>query len=1013
MDNSLFLQRLREASLEEGRSYIQGHREELADYAAIGELLADEALKYLFNPFLSLKLAELLTFFGEFTHDQYSHALGLKAKGDAFVQIRHLEAAIQALDDAGEKFLRLSDKRNWARSRISWVIAAASLGRIEEALQHAANAREVFQELGEPYWVCLIDHNTAWIYRQIGRYRDAIVLYERMLVIYPTVTDQGEAYVKRAIAMAKESQVVILSWLGDFERARDLQEEVLATFSALAETDLTVNAKIELAELDYAQGYYGSALRQYYQAQDKFIEGNMNNPRVLAELKLKMADTLVKLSRANEACQLAAEAVAIYRQLGESLDMGNVLSEYATALVASGRFREALATLNEAKILFDRGGFGHHSAVTRLHQAELLLEVGLADQAYHEAYKIKAYFEAHSLVARFVCAGLVMAGSLIKLVQQNKARQEGQEGNFLLDAVALCKQAITQASLHHLREEVYRSHHLLGRIYVEYGDEGKARRHFKAAIAQVEGILDDLAFELSPSFLRRAWKVYEDMVVLCLRQGRIEGAFQYLERARSVSLRQHLRLTRTRFERREREEKIPSSPQLEVAGAEVLRMQQELKLWQQRYHNYSNLLTQIDITVSPAVERGIIEAELKRCETKLNELFERLDLQRATSGHTKFKRIRTPLGPYLDTSQLCRGLSPAQLMLAYFLHEESLVIFTFTNEGLRTYENANGAQQLRRMLPLLHAHLEPGGWPDLQRPPLQGIQYMLHALYSLLIAPVRDVLPAHSGLLTIVPYGPLHSLPFHALYNGTRYLIEDYQINYLPTGGLLKALAGVEHVARDNRDQTLVSATIRTSLVFGYSDRGQLQRAIEEARTLATLTDGRCYLEEEATITRLIEEAPGSPIIHLATHGYSRLDAPNFSSVLLADGRFNAIDAFDLNLQACELVTLSGCETGLALSGGGDEQLGLGRAFLAAGADSLVMSLWSVEDDSTSELMQSFYEHLLTGESKSAALRAAQCNLLERTNSAYAHPFFWAAFRLVGAVNPLKYTRGGSSFPTE
>jgi CHAT domain-containing protein len=1014
MDNSLFLQHLREASLDEGRSYIQEHWEELADYAAIGEILADEALKYLFNPFLSLKLAELLTFFGEFAHDLYSHALGLKAKGDAFVQIRHLEAAIQVLDEAGEKFLHLSDKRNWARSRISWIIAAASSGRVEEALQHAANAREVFQELGEPYWVCLIDHNTAWIYRQIGRYRDALVLYARMLDIYPTVTDQGEAYVKRAIAMAKESQVVILSWLGDFERARDLQQEVLATFSALTETDLTVNAIIELAELDYAQGYYGSALRQYYQAQDMFIEGNMNNPRVLAELKLKMADTLVKLSRANEAYQLAAEAVAIYRQLGESLDMGNVLSEYATALVASGRFSEAITTLNEAKILFDRGGFDHHSAVTRLHQAELLLEVGLADQAYHEAYKIKAYFEAHSLVARCVCAELVMAGSQIKRFQQNKARQdEGQEDILQLDAVALCKQAIMQASLHQLREEIYRSHHLLGQIYVEHGDEGKARRHFKAAIAQVEGILDDLAFELSPSFLHRAWKVYEDMVVLCLRQGRIEGAFQYLERARSVSLRQHLRTKQTQFERKERKEKSPPSPQLEVAGAEVLRMQQELKLWQTRYHNYSNLLTQIDFTVSPAVERGIIEAELKHSETKLNELFERLDLQRATSGHTKLKRIRTSLGPYLDTSQLCRGLSPDQLMLAYFLHEESFVIFAITNDGFRTYENANGAQQLRHMLPLLHAHLEPRGWPDLQRPPLQGIQNMLHALYSLLIAPVRDVLPAHSGLLTIVPYGPLHLLPFHALYNGTRYLIEDYQINYLPTGGLLQASAGVGHVAREGRDQTLVSATIRPPLVFGYSDRGQLQRALEESRTLAALMDGRCYLEEEATITRLIEEAPSSPIIHLATHGYSRLDAPNFSSVLLADGRFNAIDASDLNLQACELVTLSGCETGLALSGGGDEQLGLGRAFLAAGADSLVMSLWSVEDDSTSELMQGFYEHLLTGESKSAALRAAQCNLLERTNSAYTHPFFWAAFRLVGAVNPLKYTRGGSSFTTK
>jgi CHAT domain-containing protein len=128
------------------------------------------------------------------------------------------------------------------------------------------------------------------------------------------------------------------------------------------------------------------------------------------------------------------------------------------------------------------------------------------------------------------------------------------------------------------------------------------------------------------------------------------------------------------------------------------------------------------------------------------------------------------------------------------------------------------------------------------------------------------------------------------------------------------------------------------------------------------MLEGRCYLEEEATIARLIEEAPGSPIIHLATHGHSRLDAPNVSSVLLADGQFNALDAFSLDLKDCELVTLSGCETGLALSGGGDEQLGLGRAFLAAGADTLVMSFRPVEDNATSELMQLFYHHLLHGD---------------------------------------------------
>src|SRR5712691_7640088 len=147
MDNNLFLQHLRELSLEDGRAYIQAHIEELADNAAIGVLIADEALRQLYTLFVSLKLAELLIFFGEYVHHPSSHALGLKAKGDALVQIGHYQAAMECLDAAGEEFLSLGDKGDWARSRISWITACMWLDRIEEALQEATRARNVFLQL--------------------------------------------------------------------------------------------------------------------------------------------------------------------------------------------------------------------------------------------------------------------------------------------------------------------------------------------------------------------------------------------------------------------------------------------------------------------------------------------------------------------------------------------------------------------------------------------------------------------------------------------------------------------------------------------------------------------------------------------------------------------------------------------------------------------------------------------------------------------------------------------------
>src|ERR1700676_3180879 len=105
MDPDLFLQQLRELPIEEGRAYIQEHIEELSDHDATAKLLEDEALRVLYSPFLSLKIAELLIFYGEYTGHLSSHALGLKAKGDALRYIGHHQAALECLDVAGEEFL--------------------------------------------------------------------------------------------------------------------------------------------------------------------------------------------------------------------------------------------------------------------------------------------------------------------------------------------------------------------------------------------------------------------------------------------------------------------------------------------------------------------------------------------------------------------------------------------------------------------------------------------------------------------------------------------------------------------------------------------------------------------------------------------------------------------------------------------------------------------------------------------------------------------------------------------
>lgn len=997
MDSQLFLQALRDLSLADGKSYLQEHLSELTDAGAISALLENEALNQLYtNSSISLKIAELLIFFSVCTQHRLSYALGLKAKGDVLKSIGLHKAAMECLDSAGAEFLRLGDAGNWARSRVSWIISCAWLGRVEEALEEAAQARSTFAALGEHYWACVIDHNVALIYKQIGRYEEALELYKRMLVIYPTLTDQGEVFVTRAIAMAKVSYSITLTWVGEFAQAYQLEQEAQAAFDLLGEIDMVINSEINLANIDYALGYYASALWRYYRARDLVVENQGDAGLLFAEITLWMANCLVKLSRIEEASVLAKRAVEIYRQTGLSLSTAGALQDHATTLIASGRLKEALSSLSEARALFEGGRFDHHASAARLQQAELLLELQEFGGAYTEARSVQDYFAAKGLLARSVRASLVMARALVEQAQTVERTIEPEKYAALLqDALVMCQRNILQARRCHLQEEVYRSHHLLGKVSMLQGDMDRANRHFELAILQVERMLDGLVYDLSPSFLRSTWDVYEDMIALCLEQAQPARAFGYLERARSTALLQYLNRSRTL----QHEPEIASDAATLANRALLSRMQQELERWQGRYHDYTALQEHDEALPSPATDRVVIQQEIKRCEEKISELFERLHLFHVEAPVAavprKRARRRTNL---LDIAALRRHLAPGQLVLLYCLCKHKLVIFAVTAQDFTPYEISDGLERLNYLLPVLHARLLSSGHGEQQH----VVRRLLQKLYDLLIAPVAALLPPPSGSLILIPYGSLHKLPFHALYDGSQFLIERFQINYLPAGSMLP------WPARQNNEQARRADVRREALpgkplILGYSGNGTLPRALEEASSIADMLAGTCYLEKEATIARLVEQAGRSPIIHIATHGILRWDAPNFSSILLADGRLNAIDAFNLDLRDCELVTLSGCETGLAQISGGDEQVGLGRAFLAAGARSLLMSLWPVEDSATRALMQFFYQYLLQGENKAQALRLAQCTLLRSKTSIYSHPYFWASFRLVGDAGPLNY----------
>src|SRR5207302_8366193 len=136
---------------------------------------------------------------------------------------------------------------------------------------------------------------------------------------------------------------------------------------------------------------------------------------------------------------------------------------------------------------------------------------------------------------------------------------------------------------------------------------------------------------------------------------------------------------------------------------------------------------------------------------------------------------------------------------------------------------------------------------------------------------------------------------------------------------------------------------------------------LDEIRNIASVFENATVLlGAEATAERLREFSASASVIHIASHGSFRNDNPMFSSIQLGDTRLSLFDIYNLRTSA-DLVTLSGCGTGMSKIVGGDEMVGLVRGFLYSGARSLVVSLWDVHDRTTADLMRTFYSRLAAG----------------------------------------------------
>ena len=224
------------------------------------------------------------------------------------------------------------------------------------------------------------------------------------------------------------------------------------------------------------------------------------------------------------------------------------------------------------------------------------------------------------------------------------------------------------------------------------------------------------------------------------------------------------------------------------------------------------------------------------------------------------------------------------------------------------------------------------------------------------------------------------------------YLVENTAIDSVPSLAVLFAL----------KSSAFKKQQSRTLLAMG-DPGGVTQEQASEAMAVAKLYAPRnvqTYLGKTATLAQFRQSSPKFDVVHIAAHGIYDDHEPMASHMMLASAsgsapagwlRAREIQAMQLH---AELVVLSGCETGKGAFEDGEGLVGMSWATLAAGAHGSLASAWRVEANSTTAMMLAFHQNMLQGVNKSEALRRAELKVLHGKNT--AHPFYWAAFVLMG-----------------
>lgn len=904
--------------------------------------------------------------------------------GAAFYEEGRLDSASAYLERALTTAARLGDRRSAGNAATVLGNVAWERGDLRLAMQLNLRAADLHRGAGNFAGVAADHNNAGLIAEELGDLESARNHYTKALDISQMRLDGkrtadylvnlgGLAARQLAIDEARDryesalslyraggeivNQALVHRNLGaleagvaSFEAAIAEYREALSLYRRLGDARGEVEVRRLLSSVFAAIGRTDEALEELALAEARYSSQAWPDPRLAAALAVVRGDVELTLNRTEEARASFDEAERLYRAVGDMTGLAAAIQGRAQLGLESSHHDEVI---RELRPLLAVQPAGRERAWTNLLLGVAFGHFGEADSARTALTAACEDFERAGDQADVAVA----LGALARV--EVDADRPLRSLRLLDDARALGRgfPAIE-----------WWLHYQTGQALEAVRDLDGAAAYYDSAIAKIEGLADWVRFDdRRAMYLEDKWEPYAALARLQARRGEAAEALAISERLRARYLLDQLARRR------------------DASRSEGALRARERKL-SQRIGELTARLRAGENGVRGPAYAATDEAreELLATQADYRRLVDRMRAEEP-------EYVRALRGETVRLDAVKKALKPDQLFIEYLIADDQLWIFTVSEWGVAQTSVTVSRAALRAQIDFARWALETQPErEELWRGALKGLD-------DILLKPVRRTgLMEGRKTLIVVPHLELHYLPFESLIDEVdgrdRFLIEDYDVVYVPSASVWLRLR---------------ERPVRASAgVLGLAPiDGELVGTINEVSAIRSLWGEEATIRRGAAATEaVVSGSSGYKVVHLATRGVLNRHNPLFSYVQLSpageqDGRLEVHEVFQLAVQT-DLVVLSACQTALGSGSvgdvpAGDDWVGLVRAFLHAGANNVVATLWAVDDLRTAEFVGNYHRRLAEGDSYVHALADAKREAIHSDD--LAHPYFWAGFVLTGA----------------